>query len=57
MAAPQAPTGELGVAPPPLPAQVVADPRHDGTVASRVGDGDPLPLPGAQIPTPWITVG
>jgi transposase len=38
------------VATPPLPTKVVADPRHNGTAPPRVGNGDPLPLPGRTDP-------
>jgi RNA-directed DNA polymerase len=50
MAAPQAPTSELGVATPPLPTKVVADPRHHGAAALRARDRDPLPATGRADP-------
>jgi hypothetical protein len=57
MAAPQAPTSELGVATPPLPTQVV--PTHGRTELLRPASVTVTRYRyrGAQIPTPWTVTG
>lgn len=50
LAAQEAPSRQVEMAPPPLPARVVADGRREDPVQPQLGTGHPLPIPGRTDP-------